>query len=150
MRDHNSEGSAANTVLALSLSESAPAYPQPTLDMRTLKSAREGGNSHEISATNLGPGRRTLFELSPGSPLADAPTAPQQARQKDAPTPTSAGPSRTVVRCGERRRSVDGGVRLAGGPLDDAWHNDSSFDDQEDMDSGVSTLPPAYRVYPPS
>ena len=147
MRDYNSEGSAANTMLALSLSESAPAYPQPTLDIRTLKSTREGGESHEISVTNLCPSRRTLFELSRSSPLADAPTVPQQARQKDAPIPTSAGPSRTVVRCGERRRSVDGGVRLAGGPLDDGWQNHSSFDDQEDMDSGVSTLPPAYRVY---
>ncbi|KAM5545324.1 hypothetical protein V8D89_000937 [Ganoderma adspersum] len=152
VHDDNSGSSAADAVL--SLAESAPAYPQSTLDIHISKSAREDGELHEIRATNLGrtnmgSGRRTVFEPPPGSPSTDAPPVLQQVRQKGAPTPASAGPSRYGVQCEERRRSVDGGVRLAGGPLDDA-RQDEPYDDQEDIGSGVSTLPPVYRVYQPA
>ena len=106
---------------------------------------REGPREVSITnsdGTNMGRDRRTVLD-SPSSVSPLILQHPQPALQKGAPIPASAVSSQYVIPW-EERRSVDGGVRLAGGPADDVM----AFDDQEDIRSGISTLPPEYQVYP--
>ena len=105
---------------------------------------REGPREVSITnsdGTNMGRDRRTVFDSpSSASPLILQP--PETAHQKSAPIPASTVSSQYVAPC-EERRSVDGGVRLAGGPPGEV----RAFDDEEDVRGGISTLPPEYQVY---
>ena len=88
-------------------------------------------------------GFEPLSSLSSVSPL-----WPQRSRgmqlQKEPPVTPGTGTSRHLSPPDERRRSVDGGVRLGGGPMEDERQDDDRGDDAH---SGVSTLPPAYGLY---
>ena len=105
---------------------------------------REGPREVSITnseGTNMPRDRRTVLD-SPSSVSPFILQHPETAGQNGAPIPASAVSSQYVVPW-EERRSVDGGVRLAGGPPGDV----RAFDDEDDVRSGISTLPPAYGVY---
>ncbi|KAM5545308.1 hypothetical protein V8D89_000921 [Ganoderma adspersum] len=117
------------------------------IGIRVSRSTSEHEGAGEITTTNpdgtnVPRDRRTVFD-SPSSAPPLILQHPEPAGQKSAPIPESVESSQYVVPC-EGRRSVDGGVRLAGGPPGDV----RAFDDQEDVRSGMSTLPPEYQVYP--
>ena len=83
---------------------------------RTASSHEDAGEIITIKSggTKVAPDRRTVFDWPPST----FPLILRQPRgtqlSNSAPHPKSAGRNRYVVPC-EERRSVDGGVRLAGG-----------------------------------
>lgn len=138
----------------LSSAQLALAHPQSIVDtdIRMSKGSSKGGASHEVGTANLNGmtmcrDRRTSSDPpgSPSSPSTLTPRHPQRIRQ----------PNNFLVTQShywspwERRRFIDGGVRLAGGPPDN-FHarQEDAPDDRDDVQSGVSTLQPAYQVYP--
>ena len=90
--------------------------------------------------------RRTGFRPL-GSLPSVSPLLPRRSRgmqlQKDSPVTPSAGTSRQLSPP-DGRREVDGGVRLAGGPMENEGQDGDRGDDAH---SRVSTLPPAYGLY---
>ncbi|KAI1788038.1 hypothetical protein LXA43DRAFT_670403 [Ganoderma leucocontextum] len=152
----NSRGSAATSLL--SLSPPVPAYTQAPAETRASGSSGPGERSvpHEIQTTDLdgmrmGRDRRTGFEPL-GSPSSASPLLARRPhggrqQQKDSPITSSAGLSRYTSPLDERRRSVDGGVRIAGGPPGNLGQEDALGDGDDDVRSGLSTLPPSYRLY---
>ncbi|PIL28496.1 hypothetical protein GSI_08534 [Ganoderma sinense ZZ0214-1] len=120
----------------------------------TSRSASEGGAPHEIRPSDLdgmlvGREGRTVFEPT-GSPSAASSLIlrhPQRTRERNGHRVTLSIGSSRYVSLREERRSVDGGVRLAGGPPAGVGQQDP-FDDRDDVRDGMSALPPAYQVYP--
>ena len=132
-----------------SVPQPAPAYAHPPLEARASGTSGERTVPHEIVTVDLeearmggGRDRRTGFEPL-GSPSSASPLLPLRSpgmrHHKDSQITPSVGASRYLSSLDERR-SIDGGVRLAGGPMEGGGGDDAR--------SGVSTLPPAYGSYP--
>ncbi|KAM5546328.1 hypothetical protein V8D89_000454 [Ganoderma adspersum] len=145
---HDSASSAVDEGRRLSLAQSAPAYPQTTtqIHIHVSRGAGEGGMLNEDGLV-MGRDRRTVFEPL-DSPSSVSPLLVRHPRRRlhheGPPVTQSAGPSRYVGLQDERRRSIDGGVRIAGGPPGSLRQDDAD----DDIRSGLSTLPPSYQVYP--
>ncbi|KAM5530004.1 hypothetical protein V8D89_016329, partial [Ganoderma adspersum] len=152
-RDNDSRGSTATSLL--SLPQTAPAHQHAPAEIRASWSSGERSVPHDIrttglSGTAMGRDRLTGFEPL-GSPSSASPLLARHPRgilrHKGSPVTSSAGPSRYVSPLDERRRSIDGGVRIAGGPLGGSRQDDRPGAD-DDVRSGLSTLPPSYQLYP--
>lgn len=128
----------------LSLAQSVPAYFQTMTQIHVSRGSGERG------MPNMMPGcdRRTVFEPL-DSPSSASPLLARHPRRavyyEGLPVTQREGSSHYVGLQGERRRSIDGGVRIAGGPLPGSSRQDDADDD---IRSGLSTLPPSYQVYP--
>ena len=152
-RDGDSRGSTVTSLL--SLQQTAPAHPQVPAEVRTSWSSGERSVPHEIHTTGLSGmtmGRDRLTGFEPlGSPSSASPLLARHPRgilrHKDSPVTPSVEASRYMSPLDERRRSIDGGVRIAGGPLGGLRPDDPSRAD-DDVRSGLSTLPPSYQLYP--
>lgn len=108
---------------------------------------------HELRTTDpeeMSGDRRTGFEpLCSCSPSSASPLLLRRSRgmqhQKGSPITPSVGTSRHLSPVDERRRSIDGSVRLGGGPMENERQDGDRGDDAY---SEVPTLPPAYGSYP--
>ena len=154
-RARRSDGGGSTATSLLSLQHTAPAHPHARAEIRTSWSSGERNVPHEIRTTGLSGmamGRDRLTGFEPlGSPSSASPLLARHPRgilrHKDSPVTPSVEASRYTSPLDERRRSVDGGVRIAGGPLG-GLRQDDSLGADEDVRSGLSTLPPSYQMYP--
>ena len=153
--EHDGKCRDSTATSLLSLPPLAPTYVHRPAERGESRTPCERNIPHENTTTDLEDGagmggdRRTGFEPL-GSPSSASPLLPRRPRgmrnQKDSPIAPSAGTSRYLSPPDDRRRSMDGGVRLAGGPAEEVPEQEDARGD--DVRSGLSTLPPAYGLYP--
>lgn len=138
-RGSNNKDSTAASFL--SSPQPAPAYPQPMVGARVSESSSECTVPREVRTTDLKLDRDRFTGFEPlNSSSSTDPLIPRE--QSNHSTIPSAASNRYPSPRQERRRSVDGGVRLAGGLP--GQEDPTLLDDRR---SSISTLPPAYQEH---
>ena len=144
-------GLTTTSLMSLPILQTAPIYLQTLAENHTSRSSGDRGVRHQVqvaslSGTTMGCDRLTGSEPlgSPSSASAIFGQRPYGTLQHKGSTVTqSVKTSRQMSPLEDRRRSIDGGVRVTGGPFRGLRQDDA----EDDVRSELSAFPPSYQMY---